>query len=136
PKITITGSGTVDLATDELNIILKPARKKASVFSFQNPVHIGGTLQNPKRTTLGKAKTVGKIGLVVLQPYFLLFTASLGTGETNPCVAALSGEDTGSAGAEKRKPLELGLVGELLHEIEKPVEESDETVEATRGSEQ
>jgi AsmA protein len=129
PKITIAGSGTIDLGTEELDILLEPARKDASIFSFQNPVRITGTLANPKRTTLGKAKTFGKLGLVILQPYLLLFTAELGAGEKNPCVAALAGEPPPTKRRRKKKAVErdLGLVGQLLTEMQKPVNETRDT---------
>ncbi len=121
PEITIAGSGFINLGTEKLDILLEPARKNASLFSFQNPVRISGTFADPKRTTLGKAKTFGKLGLVILQPYFLLFTAERGTRERNPCVAALADEPP----AKKRRKKtaverDLGLVGDLLEEISKP----------------
>jgi hypothetical protein len=135
-KITIEGNGTVNLATEEMDIVLKPARKRASLFSLQNPVRISGPLTNPQRTTLGKGETAAKAGLVFLTAgVFLIFTASTGTGETNPCVAALSAADTGGVSAEKQKkdkeaPPELGLVGELLGAIQKPVDEVLDASEA------
>jgi uncharacterized protein involved in outer membrane biogenesis len=132
PKITIAGSGTIDLSTEALDILLEPARKKASIFSFQNPVRISGTLADPKRTTLGKAKTFGKLGLVILEPWILVFTASTGTGEKNPCVAALAGEPPPAKKRRKKKAVErdLGLVGQLLTEIQKPVDETRDTSES------
>lgn len=135
-KITIEGSGTVNLVTEEMDIVLKPARKKASIFSFKNPVRISGPLTNPQRTTLGKGETAAKAGLVFLTGgVFLIFTASTGTGEINPCVAALSAADTGDVSPEKqknkqKKQPELGLVGELLGAIRKPVDEGLDASEA------
>lgn len=122
-KLTITGEGTVNLATEKLNIVLKPARKKASIFSLQNPVRIDGTLANIKQTTLGKATTAGKIGLAILQPYFLLLTVRPGTGETNACIAALAGEVPAQVKKRRRKKdqeIDLGLAGELLKELQMP----------------
>lgn len=123
-KLTITGEGTVNLATEKVDIVLKPARKEVSIFSLQNPVRVGGTLANIKYTVLGKTTTAGKIGLAILQPYFLLLTVRPGTAETNPCVAALAGEAPARAKKkEKKAELDLGLAGELLKEIQKPAEE-------------
>ncbi len=121
--LTITGEGTVNLATEKLNIVLKPARKKASIFSLQNPVRIDGTLANIKQTTLGKATTAGKIGLAILQPYFLLLTVRPGTGETNACIAALAGEvpaQVKKRRSKKDQEIDLGLAGELLKELQMP----------------
>jgi uncharacterized protein involved in outer membrane biogenesis len=126
-KLTITGDGTVNLATEKLNIVLKPARKKASIFSFENPVRIEGTLANIKQTTLGKGKTAGKIGLIVWQPYLLLLTARPGTGETNACIAALAGEVPAQVKKKmkkKGKEIDLGLAGELLKELQVPKDTS------------
>ncbi len=122
-KMTITGEGTVNLANEELDIMLRPARKKASIFSFENPVRIDGTLGNIKQTTLGKATTAGKIGLIVWQPYLLLLTARPGTGETNACMAALAGEvpeQVKKKMKKKHEEIDLGLAGELLKEMQMP----------------
>jgi hypothetical protein len=122
-KMSITGEGTVNLATEKLDITLKPARKKASIFSFENPVRIEGTLGNIKQTTKGKATTAGKIGLIIWQPYLLLLTARPGTGETNPCMAALAGEvpeKVKKRMKKKNQEIDLGLAGELLKEMQMP----------------
>jgi uncharacterized protein involved in outer membrane biogenesis len=122
-KMSITGEGTVNLATEKLDITLKPARKKASIFSFENPVRIEGTLGNIKQTTKGKATTAGKIGLIIWQPYLLLLTARPGTGETNPCMAALAGEvpeKVKKKMKKKHEEIDLGFAGELLKELQMP----------------
>jgi hypothetical protein len=126
-KMSITGDGTVNLATEKLDITLKPARKKASIFSFENPVRIEGTLGNIKQTTQGKATTAGKIGLIIWQPYLLLLTARPGTGETNPCMAALAGEvpeKVKKKMKKKHEEIDLGLAGELLKEMQMPKDTS------------
>ena len=93
PKVTVGGNGTINLSTEELELLLKPARKKASLFSLDLPVRVTGTLSKLNEKVEGKAETFGKAVLPVFNPAFLLVTAKAGTGEMNPCVAAISGEE-------------------------------------------
>lgn len=93
PKMTIHGGGTINLATEELDLLLRPARKRASLFSLDNPVRVTGTLAQPQRTTLGKTETFAKLMLAFLNPAFLLLSVDIGTGATNPCVAAIAASE-------------------------------------------
>ncbi len=113
PKITVGGSGTINLGTEELDLLLKPARKKASFLSLGPPVRVTGTLSKPKTKVAGKAKTFGKALLPFFNPAFLLVTAEAGTGETNPCVAAIAGDDSPGEAPKKRRGLLSGFLKRL-----------------------
>ncbi len=63
------------------------------MFSLDLPVRVTGTLSKLNEKVEGKAETFGKAVLPVFNPAFLLVTAEAGTGEMNPCVAAISGEE-------------------------------------------
>ncbi len=93
PKVTVAGNGTINLGTEELDLLLKPARKKASLLSLSPTVRVTGTLSKLNDKVKGKAKSLGKVVLPFFNPAFLLVTAEAGTGEMNPCVAAISGEE-------------------------------------------
>ena len=93
PKVTVVGNGTINLGTEELDLLLKPARKRMSLFSLNPTVRVTGTLSKLNDKVEGKAKTLGKVVLPLFNPAFLVVTADAGTGEMNPCVAAISGEE-------------------------------------------
>ena len=47
-RITIAGSGVLDVQTYALEFIVAPRPKRASLVSLANPVRIGGTLSEPE----------------------------------------------------------------------------------------
>ncbi|MEE8261569.1 MAG: AsmA family protein [Gammaproteobacteria bacterium] len=95
-RITIAGSGILDLGTEELNVIIAPRPKRASLVSLANPVHIRGTLSQPEVSVarLPRRRRLVRFGILtglsVINPAFLIIAFSdIGTGEANPCVSAV-----------------------------------------------
>jgi hypothetical protein len=96
-RITIAASGILDLKTEELDLIIAPRPKRASLGSLANPVRIGGTLAEPEvsvtRIPRGSRLAVGAGASLLaglINPVFLIFALSdTGTGEANPCDAAV-----------------------------------------------
>ena len=95
-RITIAGSGMLDLETEALNLLIAPRPKRASLVSLANPVRIRGTLSEPEvsvtRLPKGRRLTGAGLGLLagLINPAFLLLTfADTGTGGANPCDAAI-----------------------------------------------
>jgi uncharacterized protein involved in outer membrane biogenesis len=96
-RITIAASGIVDLKTEELNVIIAPRPKRASLVSLANPVRIGGTLSEPEvsvtRIPRGSRLAAGAGASLLaglINPVFLIFALSdTGTGDANPCDAAV-----------------------------------------------
>jgi uncharacterized protein involved in outer membrane biogenesis len=91
-RITVAGSGTLDLKTEALDLLIAPRPKRASLVSLANPVRIGGTLSEPEVsvTRIPRRGRLAGAGLLagLINPAFLLFAFSdTGTGETNPCDA-------------------------------------------------
>jgi hypothetical protein len=94
-RMTVVGTGTVNLASEKLDLIFKPKPKDPSLFSLATPIRLGGTLAKPSAApdTMAVAKTAagavlgaiatGGIGLIV--PF-----VSMGSGDDNPCLAALA----------------------------------------------
>ncbi len=120
PKITVTGSGTLNFATEKVDLLLRPARKKASLFSFDNPVRVTGTLANPQPTAVGKLETVVRLLLPFLNPAFLLLSADIGTGQGNRCVQALADADAKAEAANKETNVR-GEARNLLRKLQRPI---------------
>ncbi len=93
--VTVGGTGTLDLPTEKLDVILQPAPKEPSLVSLASPARIHGTLRRPQftRTKLPATRrsTVAS-GLLagLVNPAFLVLAFShAGEGAENPCVAAV-----------------------------------------------
>ena len=94
-RITIGAAGTLDLESEELNMVFAPRPKRASLVSLANPVHLTGTMAAPEvdvtvlpNNRLATTGTGLMAGLV--NPAALLFTFSrTGSGQANPCAAAV-----------------------------------------------
>jgi hypothetical protein len=93
-RITITGSGTLNLETEALDLNLAPRPKRPSLVSLANPVTIRGTLAKPDVSVaqLPSRRRLLRTGLLagLINPAFLLIAFSdTGTGVANPCGAAI-----------------------------------------------
>lgn len=94
-RVTIAGSGTLDLASEEIDLVVKPAPKQASLVSLASPARVSGTLAEPRfsRTKLPTDRKLSAAsGLLagLINPAFLALSLShLGSGEKNPCAAAM-----------------------------------------------
>ncbi len=93
-RITVAGSGLVNLETEALDLLLAPRPKRASLVSLANPVRIGGTLAEPdvSAARLPSRRRLVRTGLLagLVNPLFLLTAfVDTGTGSSNPCVRAV-----------------------------------------------
>ena len=105
---TIIGKGTINLATEGLDLTIDPQPKSATI-NTAVPVLIGGTLANPSYSVdkLAAARKVGGLlGAFVFPPAVLLGLGELGTGEDNPEAGLGQGETSGN-----RARGETGAVG-------------------------
>jgi uncharacterized protein involved in outer membrane biogenesis len=93
-KVTVQGAGTIDLASERIALVLTPQPKERSLISLATPIDVGGTLAaptlSPNRMALAKDAAGAAIGNVIVPFGFLVPLLSGGTGNDNPCVAALS----------------------------------------------
>jgi hypothetical protein len=93
-RITVAGSGLLNLETEALDLLLAPRPKRASLVSLANPVRIRGTLAKPEVSTerLPRRSRLVRTGLLagLVNPLFLL-TAFVDTGAvgSNPCVQTI-----------------------------------------------
>ncbi|MBW2492361.1 MAG: AsmA family protein [Deltaproteobacteria bacterium] len=93
-RITIAGSGILNLETEALDLLFAPRPKQASLVSLANPVTIKGTLSEPKVsvTKIPRKRRLAATGTLsaIINPVFLIFAFSdTGTGEANPCESAV-----------------------------------------------
>jgi uncharacterized protein involved in outer membrane biogenesis len=94
-RVTIAGSGILDLETEELDVFLAPRPKRASLVSLANPVEITGTLSQPEvsvarlptRRWIGRG--AGIAGSLINPAFLVLVLSDTGTGVANPCDAAV-----------------------------------------------
>ena len=96
-RMTVAGSGIIDLKTEGLDVVIAPRPKRASLVSLANPVRIRGTLAEPDvsvtripRGSRLAAGTGASLLAGLVNPVFLIFAFSdTGTGQANPCDAAV-----------------------------------------------
>ena len=91
-RISVVGTGSIDLRRNELDLLLKPASKEASLLTFATPVRITGPLVHPKASPdkLSVVKHAGWLLLGSVNPLALIVGfGTLGADDVNPCVAAL-----------------------------------------------
>jgi hypothetical protein len=91
---TIQGEGTVNLATEQLGLLLKPRPKEASLVSLAVPIHVRGTLAEPSispdRTALATGVAGAVAGTAINPLGVLIPLVSGGSNDKNACVEALA----------------------------------------------
>ena len=103
--LTISGGGTVDLRTEELDLYFDTSTKQASLASLAVPFRVQGTMKNPRvlpdlaGTALQVAKTAGVVVNPVAGIGALLATDAVSGGEEGTaCAAAVEQAQSGSSG--------------------------------------
>lgn len=121
-EMTMGGEGTINLGRETLNLRLVPKPKDPALFSLAVPVIVEGPIQNPNAGPDSEAVALGIAGsalgtlinpLVILIPF-----VSAGSGDENPCVAALKKGGKGSASKGKSS----GPVGDVVEGVGKGLE--------------
>ncbi|MGD9535955.1 MAG: AsmA family protein [Alphaproteobacteria bacterium] len=100
-KMTMGGSGTIDLGQERLNLRLVPKPKDPSLFSLAAPVLVQGPMDDPSVAPDAEAVALGVAGSALgtlINPLGILIPfVSGGSGGENPCVAALKNPTKGPA---------------------------------------
>lgn len=85
----LIGSGTIDLGEEALDLTIRPRPKDRSLLALRAPLHVDGTLRDPKiRPDYGRIGLRGAIALAlgtITPPAALLATLELGPGENADC---------------------------------------------------
>jgi uncharacterized protein involved in outer membrane biogenesis len=100
-RITVGGFGTLDLGTEQVDLILTPQPKNPTLVTLGHPVRVSGSLADPDVTSdklriaqgggwylLG---LINPIGLVVVVPK--ITGTTIGTGKENPCANAMKDKE-------------------------------------------
>jgi uncharacterized protein involved in outer membrane biogenesis len=100
----VSGGGTINLKTEQMDIELKPRPKDRGLGSLRTPLHIKGTFGEPKvGPDMGKlaARGGGAIALGILNPLLaVLPLIEEGKGKDSPCAELIAQASTTS----KKKP--------------------------------
>ena len=125
-RVTVAGSGEVNLATEQINLLLTPAPKSPKLVSLANPVRLTGHFSDPD-VTLDSKKEVWMLGGLLAglanPATLILFYADLGTMGANPCEEALKKrEEQEKAAARQGKKAPASLPGGLFKGLLRPFE--------------
>ena len=111
-RISIGAAGTLDLNSEAIDLVFVPRPKRASLISLTNPVRVTGTLSQPRvSVTVLPGNRVRAAGGSVLagliNPAYMLFAlSSMGSGEANPCLAAVNAAVEVQGEADRLEPIE------------------------------
>lgn len=101
--MTMGGSGTVNLASEGLDLTLVPRAKQASLVNLAIPMDVGGTFAHPTILPNKAALAIGvagaAAGAAIMPLGVLVPLITTGLGDANPCVEALA-QATGKAPAD------------------------------------
>jgi uncharacterized protein involved in outer membrane biogenesis len=89
----VTGSGTINLKTEALDLQLKTDAKHFTIGSLPGPINITGRLKNPAirpgAETAARGAAAAALGALLTPLAALLPTIQLGLGEDNNCTALI-----------------------------------------------
>jgi uncharacterized protein involved in outer membrane biogenesis len=120
-RVTIKGEGTADLGTEQLNLRLTPRPKQENALSLAVPVNVRGTFKDPSfrpDETSVALRVAGAIAVGAVNPLALLVPmVGAGSGDRNPCLAALSAQPAKAPPAAPAQPPAEGGVKGLLQDL-------------------
>ena len=114
--VNVTGSGTINLKTEALDLTLRPQPKEASLASLRSPLYVRGTFSDPDPAVDMKsiaARGIGAIAMAIVNPLLALVPLlEAGPGKDSPCgqliaeltATAKSASTGGSKARAKPKP--------------------------------
>jgi AsmA family protein len=123
----ITGAGTINLGTEQINYTLDPKPKSVTV-NTAVPVEIKGPLTGPSiglNPLAAAAKIGGLIGTFVFPPAAVLTLGELGASDNNPCVKQASGKQPSTTESKGSGPAGVveGLEKKLDTDVKKKLDE-------------
>ncbi len=99
-EAVVSGTGTIDLRNEAIDLQIRTAPKHFSIGSLPGPINISGTLKKPAiRPSVQAAARAGAVGVLgaLLPPLAVLPTIQFGTADNHRCQGLL-------AGARQRAP--------------------------------
>ncbi len=87
--VNVSGSGTINLKNEELDLTLRPEPKEASVASLRSPLYVRGTFSDPDPSVDMKsiaARGLGAAAMAIVNPLLALVPLlEAGPGKDSPC---------------------------------------------------
>ncbi|MCB9988382.1 MAG: AsmA family protein [Rhodospirillales bacterium] len=124
-RLTLMGTGTVNLTDQTIDMKLKPKPKQAALLDIAQPVRISGPLTEPDIApdTLALGLKLGELFLGTINPAFLAYTLTdLGLTDKHPCRPFLEGDEAASDTDQADQPEENAPAAESA-----PAEENADT---------
>lgn len=115
--MTVRGEGTVNLGTEQLGLKFSPRPKDASLVNLAMPWRVEGPLTKPDVSLdeIGAATRAAGAVLSVINPLTLVVPmVTSGSGDKNPCLAALESPQQARAPAKKEPTGIRGLIDRTL----------------------
>lgn len=86
---TISGTGSIDLGSEKLDLVLNQKTKNTSPVSLRSPIHVRGTLASPEvRVDRARvaARAIGAVALAIINPLLALIPLiDAGPGKDSDC---------------------------------------------------
>jgi hypothetical protein len=106
--VNVSGSGTINLANEKMDLTLKPEPKDSGVGSLRTPLHIRGTFGQPDvGPDMGKlaARSGGALLMGILNPLLaVLPLIEEGKGKDSNCAALIAQATKSTKQAQAPKP--------------------------------
>ena len=105
-RMSVRGEGTINLGTEALDLKFTPKPKDASLINLAVPWRVRGTLLDPSVGPDEASVVKEAAGLLIFGPLSLLGSmATTGTGDQNPCIAALEAKPASAkTGTTQKQP--------------------------------
>ena len=105
-RMSVRGEGTINLKTEALDLKFTPKPKDASLINIALPWRVRGTLMDPSVSPDEASIAKEAAGLLLFGPISLLGSmVTTGTGDQNPCVAALEAKPASpTTGTTQKQP--------------------------------
>jgi uncharacterized protein involved in outer membrane biogenesis len=119
----ISGTGTIDLAQEKLDLTLVPQTKNTSLVALRAPIHVRGSLGNPDvgiDTAKVAARGLGAIALGIVNPFLALVPlVEPGPGKDSDCGRLVTDAKEPPRKIAKRRPAGV-LASRLQVEVAHP----------------
>lgn len=142
--MSVVGEGVINLKTEGLDLSLKPVPKKEvipvglNLGELAKPFRLGGTLAKPSlkidpaETALAIGKAIG--GMTLFGPVGIASAlVSKGSGDENPCLAAVEAAKKGTVTEGGKPAEEKGTVDKTTEDLKKGIEDLGEGLKKLFG---
>lgn len=107
-RMTVGGEGTINLPTEQLDLVLRPSAKDATLVGVNIALNVRGTLANPSiaPSPAGVVRgIVGAVGGLAISPLTILGSIVSSDESANPCLVAIDQSRSGGAAQQPQRPV-------------------------------